>query len=44
MVSFSEPGVAASTCNPTILEAEFRDGGGLIRVGGNSSYIGGWIV
>ena len=27
-----------------VLEAEFRNGDGLIPVGGNSPSIGGWIV
>ena len=38
------PGVVACTCNPATLEAEFRNGAGSVPVGGNSSFIGGWIV
>ena len=38
------PGVVACTCNPTTLEAKFRNRVGLIPVGGNSPSIGGWIV
>ena len=38
------PGVVACTCNPATLEAEFRNGVGLIPVGGNSPSIGGGIV
>ena len=36
--------VVAYTCNPTTLEAEFRNGVDLIPTGGNSPSIGGWIV
>ena len=36
--------VVACTCNPTTLEAEFRNRVGSIPVGGNSPSIGGWIV
>ena len=35
------PGVVACTCNPTTLEAKFRNGVGLIPVEGNSPSIGG---
>ena len=38
------PAVVACTCNAATLEAEFRNGVGLIPVGDNSPSIGGWIV
>ena len=38
------PGVVACTYIPATLEAKFRNGVGLIPVGGNSPSIGGWIV
>ena len=38
------PGVVVCTCNPAILEAEFRDGAGSIPVEGNRPAIGGSIV
>ena len=38
------PGVVACTCNPATLEAKFRNGVGLIPVGGSSPSIGRWIV
>ena len=37
-------GVVACTSNPATLEAEFRDGVGLIPGGGNCPSIGGWVV
>ena len=39
-----EPGVVPCNCNPDALEAEFRNGVGLIPVRGNSPSMGGWIV
>ena len=36
-----KPCVAACTCNPATLEAEFRNGVGSIQVGGNSPSKGG---
>ena len=38
------PDVAACTCNPATLEAEFRNGVGSIPAGANSPSVGGWIV
>ena len=37
-------GVVAGTRNGATLEAEFRDGVGLVPVAGSSHSIGGWIV
>ena len=38
------PGVVVYTCDLAILEAEFRNGFSSVPVGGNSPFIGGWIV
>ena len=39
-----EPGVVACNCNPTTLEAEFRNSVRSIPVVGSSRLIGGWIM